>query len=188
MLKYSMRFSLLLILSLLTLTFSALAQEEEDPNLVKDSIYFTLKDGSMSLEEMKEEADYVYKQCNSYLYQSRFFDCGCIAGAFLNEREKRGPTVLQEDILTQLFRTGGELAKCGNAPAIAGSFYKDCMEYAAVFRYLEDNNEQYCRCTGNRVANDFSEYPYLRTAYIERLRMSAMTICEKQYPQSDKYY
>lgn len=169
---------------LICLSFPALAQDEEnDPRVVKDSIYFTMDDGVMTLDEMKEETRYIHGKCMNHLYQNTYFDCACIAGAFLNEREKRGPMVLQETILTELYRTGGETtAKCGNAPVIAGAVYNDCMEYSRVFRRLENNNEQYCQCAGNRVARDFSEYPYLRTAYIERLRVNAMLTCGRQFP------
>ncbi len=183
-----MRF-LLFPLVLFALLTPALAQDEDDnPYIVKDSMYFTMKDGVMTKEEMEEEARYVHDQCTKGLYQNRFFDCGCIAGAFLREREKRGPLALQTTILTELYRGGGSLAKCGNTATIAGTMFADCMMYADAFRRLETNNEQYCQCAGNRIARDFSDYPFLGTDYIERLRVQAMVTCNRQFPAVRQNY
>jgi hypothetical protein len=181
-----MRF--LLSLFALLLLASPAAAQENDTNIVKDSIYFTLDDGIMTQEEMEEEARYVHNKCMGHIYQSLYFDCACIAGAFLRERENRGPLALQEDILTELYRTGGETAKCGNGPLIAGSVYNDCMFFSETFRRLETNNQEYCQCVGNRVARDFSEYPYLRIAYISRLRVNALLSCEERFPATRENY
>lgn len=178
---------LISLLAALLFAPPAIAQSNER-NIVKDSIYFTLDDGIMTAEEMEEEAQYVYGQCTRNLYQNNYFDCQCIAGAFLRERETRGPLALQEDILTELYRSGGQTAKCGNGPKIAGTAYNDCMNYAATFRRLETNNAEYCRCVGNRVARNFVDYPYLRTAYISRLRVNALVSCERQFPVRRDYY
>lgn len=176
------------LLAILILCAPAWAQDGDDSAIVKDSIYFTLDDGIMSEAEMAEEARYVHKQCASHLYQSRFFDCACIAGAFLNERERRGPMILQSTILSDLFRDGGKTANCANKPLIAGTVYEDCMGYAAVFRRHEKTNEDFCQCTANRVARDFNTYPYLRVSYIERLQVNALVSCEQRFPPRHRLY
>lgn len=168
-----------------------LAQSDEadiTSGTVYDSVYYTLDDGKMSREEMEAETRYVHAKCMNHVYQSQYFDCACIAGAFLKEREKRGPMALQETILTELYRTGGQTAKCGNGPVIAGKVYQECMDAAQFFRRLETNNEQYCQCTSNRVARDFTSYPYLRIAYIRQLNVNAMLACERQFPAVRENY
>lgn len=184
MLEWMMRYFLVFV----CLLASVPAFAQDDRNVVKDSIYFTLDDGIMTKEEMLEEAQYVHGKCMGHVYQSLYFDCACIAGAFLNEREKRGPTALQDVILTELYRTGGEKAKCGNTVDIAGSMYQECMAFSDIFRRLESNNEEYCQCVGNRMARDFSDYPYLRLAYISRLRVNAMLSCERRFPAVHENY
>ncbi len=181
-----MRFALPFLFLLLIAT--AVYAQPDESAIVKDSIYFTLDDGVMTKEEMEEEAQYVHGLCMDHLYQSLYFNCACIAGAFLQEREKQGPMALQADILTDLYRTGGETAQCGNGPLIAGSVYNDCMVFSETFRRLETNNEQYCQCVGNRVARDFTSYPYLRTEYILRLRVNAMVSCEDRFPARRENY
>lgn len=176
-----MRFFLSTLAALFLTTLPAAAQVH-DGDLVKDSVYFMLDDGVMTPEEMEEEAQYVYGLCNSHVSQRLYFDCSCIAGAFLREREKRGPYVLQQDILTELYRTGGKTAKCGNGPLIAGTMYRQCMQMSDAMRRLETNNEQFCQCVGNRIARDFTDYPYMRLQYISRLRMNAMLSCNERFP------
>lgn len=182
------QFFLLFIAACFIALPAAAQRDDEDPTIVKDSVYFTLDDGAMSRAEMELEAQYVHAQCMGHLYQSLYFDCACIAGAFLTEREKLGPMVLQDTIVTDLYRTGGQTAKCGNGPLIAGNIYEECMDSSRIFRRLETNNEEYCQCTGNRVARDFMDYPYLRTAYISRLRVNAMLACERQFPSIRENY
>lgn len=166
----------------LLFALSPAAAQVNERNIVKDSIYFTMDDGVMTQEEMEEEAHYVHGQCARHVNLRLYFDCACIAGAFLREREARGPLILQEEILTELYRTGGKTAKCGNGPAIAGSIYRECLVFADSFRRLETNNEEYCQCVGNRVARNFTGYPYMRLAYISRLRTNALLSCERQFP------
>ena len=85
-----MRF-FLFALAALIISHSPAAAQVNERNIVKDSIYFMLDDGIQTPEEMEEEAKYVHGLCASHVNQRLFFDCECIAGAFLSEREKRGP-------------------------------------------------------------------------------------------------
>ena len=54
----------------------------------KDSIDYTIDDGKMSKAEMEEEARSMQQLCALNPYQSNFFDCDCVAGAFLLKRGK----------------------------------------------------------------------------------------------------
>ena len=150
---------------------------------MKDSYYFMADDGKQSPEEMEEEAMFVYQNCQSNPYQAEYYDCQCIAGAFLNEREKIGPLKPQDQIVYELFRGGPK--DCANKTEIAGSSYTDCMAYAEAFREFEKDNEEYCSCVGKTVARDFSKNPYLRTTYIEDLRVDALVDCEERNEDGD---
>lgn len=145
--------------------------------IVKDSVYFTMDDGIQSPEEMEEEALYVKGSCESNAYQKLYFDCACLAGAFLQQREKLGPMTPQHNILEML--TKSRRATCANATQIAGLAYKDCLDYAAMSRELETDqeNESYCACTGNKTAKDFARAPRFDIGYIRRVKSQAMSYC-----------
>lgn len=167
-----MKFFLLLTF-LLAAPFSP-AMARKAP-IVKDSAYFVANDGIQTPEEMEEEAQYVYGLCMSNGYQSLYFDCQCLSGAFLQTRERLGPTVLQNDILNTLTKSGK--AVCANTTAIAGQSYEDCLSFANDSRELENDNEQYCTCAANKTATDFTKSPRLNIQYIRRLKTRALTYC-----------
>lgn len=164
-------------LALLILCFaaapSAIAQTIGE--IPRDSNYFMLDDGEQSPEEMALEAQYVHKLCDSNGYQATYFDCACLAGAFLQERERLGPMVLQKEILNSL--TKSRNAKCANTANMAGNVYENCMEYANAIRELESDNEQLCTCAANKAASDFTKSPRLNVDYIRNIRRQAMRHC-----------
>lgn len=143
---------------------------------VKDSYYFMKDDGEFSPEEKDEEAQYVYEECERNAFQKIYYDCGCIAGAFRQERDKE-KLIPQGQIVSDLF-DNKELG-CANTTAIAGNTYEFCNEFAKVFRSRKKNNQQYCECVANKVAHDFTKEPRLRTRYMEKLRSNAMLSCKK---------
>ena len=145
---------------------------------IKDSYYFMTDDGKQSPEEMEEEALYVFETCDSNPYQKTYFDCKCIAGAFLKEREKLGSIAPQGEILYELFR--GKNATCANTVQIAGEAYEDCQSYARTFREYEKDNEEYCECVAKTAAKKFAQRPYLRTTYIEKIHTDAMVNCTER--------
>jgi hypothetical protein len=163
---------LLIFFLTLTLPMSANAQF-----IIKDSVYFTIDDGIQTPEEMEEESLFVYTMCQRNAYQSLYFNCECLAGAFLTEREKLGPMVTQFEIMERLTKSNS--AMCGNTEAIAGSAYKACMEYAGTSRELELDNEDYCACAANKMANDFTKRPRLSTRYVRSLRVNSMLHCRE---------
>lgn len=158
---------------LLLVTFALPAQAQF---VTKDSLYFTMDDGIQSPEEMEEEAEFVYGICNRNAYQARYFDCSCIAGAFLQERESRGPLALQNDILYQL--TKSRNAKCANPAGMAGDAYKGCQLYASSMRKLEPDNEELCTCAANKAATEFGKYPRLNVQYIAKIKREALSFCK----------
>lgn len=173
-------FATLLLLCLLFPVTAALAQ----PEIVKDSVYFTLDDGVMSPEEMQEEAEYVYQICDRNPFQNKYFDCGCIAGAFLIQREKLGPMVMQDDIFNAV--TSGPNARCANAPMIASMAYNNCLAFSQTHRFTEPDNLAYCECSANKAAIDFSKSPKLDTTYATSIGSNAMIYCHD--PQNRKKF
>lgn len=142
---------------------------------IKDSYYYMGDDGKQSPQEMEEEAMYVYDTCTSNAYQKTYFDCQCLAGAFMQMREKLGGIAPQEEILQRLTRS--DKAKCANTVVIAGQAYQECQAYAKISREYQKDNEEYCTCVGNEVARKFDGSPFLRTQYISDLHTDAMVAC-----------
>jgi hypothetical protein len=81
----------------------------------------------------------------------------------------------QFDIMERLTKTRD--AVCANTEAIAGNIYKDCMDYSSVSREIEPDNEEYCSCAANKMANDFTRRPRLNLRYIRNLRTDSMVMC-----------
>ena len=141
----------------------------------KDSIDYTIDDGKMSTEEMEEEAEYIYALCAQNSYQSLYFDCKCLSGAFLLERERLGPTALQSGIMENLTQSNN--AKCANIEGFAGESYKSCMSYAKSYREFEKDNDELCTCAANRAANNFKQKPWLDSSYIRSTNTGALMYC-----------
>lgn len=176
-------YAMMMVMMLFRLAFSALIFLIAAPvpaafaigEIPRDSGYFMLDDGEQSPEEMELEAQYVHGLCTSNGFQSTYFDCSCIAGAFLIEREKLGPMVLQQEILHELYK--GDNAKCANTAVIAGQVYQNCKRYVEAMRELATDNEQLCTCAANKASNDFGRSPRLSVDYIRNVRQRAMQYC-----------
>ncbi|MCB1529683.1 MAG: hypothetical protein H6853_03570 [Rhodospirillales bacterium] len=145
---------------------------------IKDSYYFMRDDGEQSPEEMEEEALYVFETCDTNVYQKNYFDCACIAGAFLKERERLGSIAPQEEIVHSLYRNGPP--ECTNTSVIAGEAYQNCLRSSAIFREFKKDNEEYCSCVGKTAAKKFAQMPYLRTDYIEQIHVDSMVLCNER--------
>lgn len=154
---------------------------------MKDSVDYTLDDGIMSAEEMIMEAQDIQSQCSRNAYQRVYFNCECLAGAFLQQREKLGPLTMQSDIYNTITNSAETSASCANTESIAARVYQSCLAFTQDFNRTElrDNND-YCTCAANKAALDFGRAPRLSSMYIQAVRMNAMTQCRdpdviKQY-------
>ncbi len=165
-----------LLIALFALAIPAAARAQIDDLTGQDSVYFTLDDGIMTPDEMEKEAGYVYRLCAENPYQSTYFNCECLAGAFLLQREKLGPMTPQYQILDRLMKSSS--AQCPNTPAIAGDAYKTCNAYVRSRRELANDNREFCECVANRVANRFDRSPRLSTQYVGALTSNAINYCE----------
>lgn len=164
-----------LLVVTLTLIPLAATSANADRGDVKDSIYFMMQDGEYSEEDMQEEALYVRERCSANFVHRTYYDCECLAGAFILEREKHGPMYPQSTIINNLMQNDEK--NCANIAGIAGSVYRECMESSRFFRDKRNDNEEYCTCAANSTAKKFARNPYMRSAYITNLRADALSEC-----------
>lgn len=160
------------------LLFSLLSFPAKAGFEIKDAIYFMKDDNIFSPEEMDEEAEYVYNECQKKLFQRRYYDCRCVAGAFRQKRDRVQHSMPQSLILEEIFSGGNQ--DCTNKEVIAGETYANCQSYAKTFRTFktEEENESYCKCVANKMALSFAEKPNLKLNYIENLRLRSMSHCK----------
>ncbi len=167
------RLALCLALTCLSLLPASAGAEDL---LMKDSMYYTFDDGIMSPEEMELEAGQIFRMCEINHFQRTYLDCKCLAGAFLIEREKRGPMALQLDIVNDI--TKNKPAHCANTDFIAGNSYTSCMRQARQRRAIKGDAAEYCTCVANKIANDFTRTPFLTLAYVQTLNYNSMVFCQ----------
>lgn len=168
------RLAVCLILACLALLPASARAEDL---LIRDSMYYTFDDGIMSPEEMELEADQIFQMCQINHFKRTYMDCKCLAGAFLIEREKRGPMALQLDIVNDI--TKKKPVRCANTDFIAGSTYTSCVRQTRQIRAINGDTIEYCSCVANKVANDFTKRPYLTPAYVQTLNFNSMAFCRK---------
>lgn len=147
--------------------------------VVKNTYYFLKDDGKFSDEEKDEEAQYIYGKCERNVMQRTYYNCQCIAGAFRQKRDTDTSIRPQSNILQEIYDNTPE--QCINKPGIAGENYTFCTRYAATFREKSLNNETYCTCVANGVADRFAKDPKLKTHHIQEIRTNMMVSCNKQY-------
>ena len=172
------RYLLTFILSLL-LPFSLVVGQAQSFEVVKDTYYFLKDDGKFSDEEKDEEALYIYQQCSRNIMQRVYFNCECVAGAFRQTRDSDEKLRPQSVILDEIFNDDSR--GCVNEPVIAGENYRFCSNYAKTMRARSKNNDGYCTCVANNVAENFAKDPRLRTKHIERLRTDALVSCSYKF-------
>ncbi len=153
--------------------------------LKKDSVYYTWDDGVMSPEEMQMEANDVFRLCEANVSQRNLFKCGCLAGAFLLQREKYGPTMPQRDIIRDI-TIKNPVTSCANGDVVAGDAYTACISQVTTLRPLATNNEEYCVCVSNKVARDFTKSPVMSPAYVRELNYNSLLYCNDPQNQPKK--
>src|SRR5690606_13440273 len=107
-----------------------------------------------------------------------YFNCACLAGTFLQVREKLGSIAPQDEIISDILY--GENARCANPEGIAGKVYENCMESSKVTREYHKDNEEYCTCVANTSAKRFAARPQLNTSYITKVETGALVDCNRR--------
>lgn len=163
-----------LLFSFVALLFFMPAAQAQ--SIIKDEFYFMQDDQEFTAEEMDEEALYIHDKCERNSLYKIYYDCGCIAGAFRQEREKQGPYLPQGIIYNSLFNENER--GCTNTVGIAGDAFQSCMNDATIFREREKNNKEYCECVARTTAKNFKKAPALNIFHIENLEVDARISCD----------
>lgn len=166
------RLSLCLLACLFLLPSPAKAEDL----LMHDSVYYTMDDGIMSPEEMELEAGQIFQMCQMNHFQKTNYDCECLAGAFLIQREKLGPMVPQSQIFDDL-TLKNPVSECADTVSIAGTTYSMCLRQNGQRRAANNDAPEYCGCVANKVALDFKKRPRLTPGYVQSLTYNSMVHC-----------
>ena len=167
----------LALLLLILCLAPAFAHAQAAQNLsYKTSLDFLDEDGAYTEESMKAEADYIYRACQSNPYQKNYYSCECIGGAFLIEREKRGPAPSHHVIMKDIMQSGSP--SCADTPTVAGNAFSSCLIGASAVREMTHDIPEYCTCVANKVAIDFTKKPIMSPSYTRMLQIGAMAYCE----------
>lgn len=138
-----MRRCFIVILAFLTLALSGLAGASFAQNLPVPADQQT---SNIPLEEIPDE--YIdeslafFDHCSGDHKLTKYYNCECLAAAYLDERIAKGPSVPASGI---------ELAigdKCRDTIGAAGPAYNDCLKKANRFPPGTDP-EVYCECVAN---------------------------------------
>lgn len=164
-------FTLFLILACL-LPFTAPRAEG-----IKESTDYLMDDGVMTQDEMEDEAQYIYRDCQANPMTNLYYNCACVGGAFLIQREKRGPMYPQGWIYQDILKN--PKLKCVNEEAYAGDNYKTCMSVMGVAFELGLDNKEICTCAANRAARNFNNNPEPGIAYTGGILGNAIQYCQK---------
>lgn len=167
------------LFSLFILTLAAFLASPAMAQKIKNSLDYTMDDGIMDEEEMMMEAQDMYKLCTRNAYQRKRFKCDCLAGAYLQQREKLGPTIMQHEIYKIITNSKEVNPNCVNTEDMAADVYKQCMGLAIndMRTELSPDNDSFCTCVANRSANQFKKAPRMAMPYIESIRMNAYEYC-----------
>ncbi len=143
----------------------------------KDSSYYLSDDGVFSDEEKDAEAATIKHHCEIGTLTRTYYNCACIAGAFRQKRDEPELTP-QAHIINNLYTD--TKSECVDPIKIAGDAYKSCSSYAKFFRTRENNDEEYCKCVANKTAKNFTLEPKLKSKHINKIRLNALTSCERE--------
>lgn len=104
----------------------------------------TPRDLSLIPKEFIVEALNFSEECNDSRVMSMYFDCQCMASAFLDARIEAGPDA-DRSVIVQRVGQG-----CADGSGIAGSMYESCK--GDVLVPVELDIEEYCTCYANTYA------------------------------------
>ena len=117
------------------------------------------------------EASQFGEYCRNDHTMPKYFDCRCMAVAYLDKRIERGPYVSASSIRNKITK------ECKDASGAAGDVYQHCLtDIENAPTHLDP--EEYCSCYGNTYAETFERFNGLVTAKTDvALKARAKTIC-----------
>lgn len=123
-------------------------------------------------EELKAEADTVFRQCEQRTYYARLHDCGCIAISFLDQRILQGPNATNFNLWQEI---GPE---CINVAGMAGDSYESCTKRF----FNQEKYNEFCECYANTMADKYKKSPIDNSYHLSNLSASAYTECHPLRP------
>lgn len=122
--------------------------------------------------ELIEEVTREYNKCQRKGTFSKYYNCECVAIAYLDERIKQGPEPHSQTLLRQV------VTQCPYPEGVAGVSYKKCEDMMAFS--VVGNLDEFCTCFANFVSDEFTERPSQHSEYISVLHRQAMGECGYQ--------
>lgn len=101
-------------------------------------------------DEQLKEAHGVYLTCKDNARMSRYHDCECLAGSFLDLRLQEGPFPKQDHLLFKLKAT------CKNIVESIGVMYTDCIQDVSNDQYGFERKD-YCECYARKWADGYEK-------------------------------
>ncbi len=126
-------------------------------------------------EQLEAEAMEVYGFCEENGYQKGMYSCECVSGAFLQMREWVGPAPMQSELMTKVY--GSANPNCADITLISDDAMRNCMTGRAVFNETAADNEEYCSCVAQKVAEIFKKKPDPLPSYMQAVQMHADSLC-----------
>lgn len=127
--------------------------------------------------DLMEEVTQEYRKCERQGSFSKYYNCECVAIAYLDERIKQGPEPHSQTLLRQV------VTQCPYPEGIAGVSYMKCEDMMG-FSVVGDL-EEFCTCFANFVSEKFTERPSQHSGYISALHRQAMGECNYQQELDD---
>jgi len=168
---------------LLATAIPVAAQEVQDPSqaLLEDAPGTETLDtenlGALQDIEVPDavivEAKIFEQYCRTQANFSPYYNCECLAAAFLNERIKQGPEAARSSVMLQIENN------CYDATQAAGIQYDTCMGNALLLpRNIQP--EDYCTCYANTFAVIFENMKVkISPPNIMRVQTESHTECRK---------
>lgn len=144
---------------------------------IKESTDYLMDDGVMTQDEMEDEAQYIYRECKVNPITSKYYNCACVGGAFLTQREKHGPMYPQGLIYQGILKN--PKLNCVDEVAYAGDNYKTCLNILSIVYELGTDNEEICSCAANRATKNFNKNPEPGISYTGNILGNAIQYCQK---------
>lgn len=122
-------------------------------------------------DEFIIEASQFAEDCRNDGTMPKYYDCRCMAVAFLDKRIERGPEASASSIRNSITK------ECKDASGAAGDVYEHCLtDFENAPTHIDP--EEFCSCYGNTYAETFERFDGVATAKVNvSLMARAKIIC-----------
>lgn len=127
--------------------------------------------------DLMEEVTREYQKCENQGVFSKYYNCECVAIAYLDERIKQGPGPHSQTLLRQV------VTQCPFPEGTAGISFRKCTDM--MMMTVVGDLDKFCTCFANFVSKKFTERPSQHSEYISFLHRQAMGECGYQQEMDD---